>query len=341
MSASSDFSWLREHLLPYVKPVILGSNQFFKLIASIPGHMREITYGDTINWTLIYADNDSIAAGDEGESLGTAGKSYYAEMEMAPQIYRGYYSIKDETRVYENSPMKFTSTLQEEKRSCLRALTKQVNTDTYSGTGTSGIFGLAELIKDSGTYAAQTRGTSAWHTPYYNDNSGSLRSLTAALLDDVYFTQYNRMTDEDDDNRIVILCSPSMLIQFDSLSTIAENHVMNLGSATRQIGASVYNYTYRNHPIIPIRSNAATHPLKNKILMLNLNDFYVNFLRYIATPNELEGYGMEFLAVDDATGVLLKKVPSDKDEDLYMIKTAIQITNENMYRVASLVDITE
>jgi hypothetical protein len=342
MSTSTDFSWLREHLLPYVKPVLLGECQFTNLLISAAGtdHIRDIPYGNSINWTLEYSDNDSVVAGDEGDAIGTAGKSYVAEMELGFQIYRGYFSITDETKAYESSPAQFITALKKEKDSCLRAMIKQLNTDILSGSGTSAIFGLTSLLADSGVYAGQTRGTSAWHTPYYNDNTGSLRPLSVDLLEETYWTQYNRMTDKDDDSSLVILCSGNMLHQFDSLSTIADSHIMNMGSATRQIGANPFNYTYRNIPIVPIRSNASTHPLKNKIIFANLNDFYIDFLLYKIQQSDLNGYGQEKIAEDDF-GIILKQVPSDNDEDLYQIKTALQLTCENLYRLCSLVDITE
>lgn len=64
----------------------------------------------------------------------------------------------------------------------MKDIADEVNTDAFSGTASPSVIGLTSAIDDAGTYADINRSTYAnWQT-YINDNSGTPRAISTALM---------------------------------------------------------------------------------------------------------------------------------------------------------------
>lgn len=95
----------------------------------------------------------------------------------------------------------------------LESLLDDVNTDLLGGANTNGVTGITAAIDDSGTYAGISRSTYPIWSSYCNDNSGTPRALTIALMKETH----RQLVDVRKGQYDVILCSQD---QFDAYTAL-------------------------------------------------------------------------------------------------------------------------
>lgn len=143
--------------------------------------------------------------------------------------------------------------IQEQFRDSFEDMVDEINADMLGGATTNGITGITAAIADSGTYAGISRSTySSWQS-YVNDNTGTPRALTIALMD----TVHNNLVDTNGGNYDVILCDQDQFDNFTALSSgngspAAQRFNVGPGQSALEAIAGFTGARYKGRPVLPI-----------------------------------------------------------------------------------------
>lgn len=97
----------------------------------------------------------------------------------------------------------------------VREIVDQINTDLLGGTNANGITGIQQMVLDDNTYAGIDRTSVTNFAAYSNDNTGTPRSLTLALMDDVH----DNLVDANLGSYNAILTSQTIMDVYTGLSS--------------------------------------------------------------------------------------------------------------------------
>ena len=173
-----------------------------------------------LQWKINYAGNSSVGSYSENDSLGTAGEQAYTTASLDWALNKGKIRVSGLAQRISEGTNSIINALTQESESVLKDLKRNINLQLLSdGVGNlngvrpeldatgKDITGIQAAIDDGSavtTYAGVDRSTNMWWRSYVLDNGGTLRSLTEALM----FQIYNEIATRE--GQVThILCSPN------------------------------------------------------------------------------------------------------------------------------------
>ncbi len=146
---------------------------------------KPVTTGQNIGWDLTFSGQAASSVNADGGNLLTA----TADPQVAATLGYGAYSapIRVTTKAQwtgaaQNSASFLENMIERNTQEALNALVKLINQDIYSGAGGNAMTGMSTAIAATGIYANVNQSSYANWASYSAGNSGSLRSLTLALI---------------------------------------------------------------------------------------------------------------------------------------------------------------
>lgn len=133
----------------------------------------------------------------------------------------------------------------------IKSLVATMDGHIRGGDNTNGITGLTSIIDDDNTYAGIVRGSVTAFQAYINDNSGSGRALTMALLDDVH----NNLVQVNGGNYTHILCDYNQLDKYTALTSgngVPAVHRNTTDGMSATFAGGYVGAFYRGRPVVAI-----------------------------------------------------------------------------------------
>lgn len=149
------------------------------------------------------------------------------------------------------------------------------NTATVNGQTAQGIIGVTAAIGDTGSYAGISRSTYTVWQSYVNDNSGTPRALTIALMDDCH----NNLVDVRGGSYNAVLMSQTQFDNYTQLSSgVPSPHfqIPGTGPASLTFNAGYTGATYKGRPVLVIPGYNTS-----RIDFVNLDALSIELLRPI------------------------------------------------------------
>lgn len=249
--ASDVTSIIIEEFPQIVADTLVRRSQLFNLF-----QMRPPSSPQGPRWQVKTAGNESVTSYAEGASAPSADENEYVQASLDWGQYHGTVSLGGLTRdiLAEASASKIDDYLAQEFVDVAEKIVDAVETDLRGAGGSPGVVGLSTMIDDAGTFAGIDRSSATYWRSYVNDNSGTPRALTMALMDDVHLA----LTDTNGGDYDAILCAQTHFDQYTALTSgngAPATPSLNVGLADRflaAIGGHQVAY-YRGRPVIPIK----------------------------------------------------------------------------------------
>ena len=311
--------------LQYVLNVISdkGYQKTFNNKAKLFGMLRLRPGQGKIGVKYHYAKNISGGSFGEGDDLSTSGKQSRKELTFP---YKEVYKTIEVSGLSEalskaNGVKDIKNILKQEIVDASEDLIKEIETQLLGdGTGNSfkDIQGILYHIAESGNYADQglDRSTYTWLKSYINDNGGTLRSLTKALVRDVH----NTLVDDRGISYTHILTS----------STIADAYEDLMGDKVRYMDvkegdAFVKRLLIKDRPVITIPGYPA-----NRMDFVVFDELEIKYLPQETTDS---------LGRTNKGMFKVKELSTTKDATLASVICYLNLVCKNVYHAGSLQDI--
>ena len=149
---------------------------------------RKTGKGQEVRWKIHYAGNTSAGAYSENDEIPEAGSQAYTEARVPFKQNWVVVEVTGLVQAATRGGAAYMDVLANETKEGLEDLKDRLNDQmlatTADGTGRS-IHGMGFIISDVGVYAGIDRAVNTWWQSYVNDNAGTPRPLTIALMQDV------------------------------------------------------------------------------------------------------------------------------------------------------------
>jgi hypothetical protein len=154
---------------------------------------RKTGVGDGIRWPVRYAGNASAGSYAEGDGSVGSGNQGFKKAFLAWRLNKVEVEVSGLVQAIGDAGGMIVPALRTELDLGLADVRANINSQLMSdgtGPGSDGtdITGLLAAIADTGIYAGIDRGTYTWWKAYVNDNGGTPRNLSEALIRDVKST---------------------------------------------------------------------------------------------------------------------------------------------------------
>jgi len=180
-------------VLPSAYPKLIGQVQrkavLLRLLSAIGG-LQKNTTGDSVRWSVKFSGQDAGAVNMDGGALRTALSDAPVPATLGFGSYAAPIKVTDDLMWRGGQAAGFgpdlnplTDAIGQNIKDGIEAWVKAVNVDLYAGTGLNNtLTGLHKAVIATGTYASVNQSTYAGWASTVAGNSGTLRSLTLALI---------------------------------------------------------------------------------------------------------------------------------------------------------------
>ena len=186
---AADWANIVQTVYADVFPVALNRISFIWSRLAELGKVRQINRNN-IDWRVNSAGHGNVTAIDDGETLPSPGKQTVVNPQLQFKILIATISVgRQVQRASFAADSSVADALAWETQRTIEDMAREIHLDLVgSAASTKNITGLQDALNASNTYAGIARGANTFWQPYVNDNGGTDRALTEALLEDVVDT---------------------------------------------------------------------------------------------------------------------------------------------------------
>lgn len=278
-------------------------------------------YDNGVIIPVAYSQNASVASYTEGTANPTAGHSSKRNFSQPWKRYHGATGIDGLlAAINEFQGIGLGDDLLVNEMVDLQsAAFNAINTDLATdGSGNSGyvIQGVFYHVTDTGTWNTADKASLTYLQSYVSDNSGTDRSLTKVLLDDVFDTMKftRRVTPTD-----IVFGSEA----FHAYEELYADYRQDTGGGVRDLYLQGYGVNGNNVTRLPIDTN--------HILILRKSDWDLYYLpQKTASPDKLQYVEGPWKVEQVATGT---------DSEDFVVRIYVTLVCRNPYAQAALQDV--
>jgi hypothetical protein len=180
-------------------------------------NMKKAITGQNIGWDVTFSGQAAAVVNSDGGNLLTAA----SDPQVAATLGYGNYSapVKVTTKAQwtgaaQNSADFLQNLIDRNMNEAINALVKKINQDIYAGAAGNALTGLSLAVAATGTYANIAQSSYSNWASTSQGNSGSLRSLTLALIK----TQASTIASVSPHGRPdIAVCTPSVFNALENL----------------------------------------------------------------------------------------------------------------------------
>lgn len=273
-----------------------------------------------LRWPAVSAgtgDADNIA---DGGTLPAAKSEEYDDAELNYKIFIKMVRVGRLVKMGSVNKDEFFSkapdALQHQVNRAIPQMARTIHKQIIATTAPSAnaLVGLGDAVgNDSNTYAGIDRSTEAWWQPYVNDNPAGNRSLSEALMIDVFDT----LTDDREAETSEIWCG---VTAWNALVSILDTLMPGRRTSGEEIRAGVISQTWKGIPCI------------------RMTGMDVNAMYFLDFQEGVDEDGIELLRQHN-DDILVRPEATDSYDDRMSIAGHYQLVVHNPWKQGSLLDV--